>query len=142
MVAFIRLQVYLFDWPEFLLTESVDLLSEYLLRWDCRIDTACFDRDHKRATVLDKHGGIESQNSCLVRLGNVCKNDVHHRHKHAILLRMSCILDDRNDVCTLLRHVNEVTAGSLGKFNRINSASRANQVRDVRHSCTGSGSQV
>lgn len=110
MVAFIRLEVYFFDWPEFLLTESIDLLSEYLLRRDSRVNTACLNRDDKRAAVLDEHGGVESQDSCLVRLGNICENDVHHRHEHAILLRMSCVLDDRNDVRTLLGHVDEVTA--------------------------------
>ena len=70
------------------------------------------------------------------------ENAVDHGDEHAIFLGVSRVFDNRNDIGALLRHVDEVTAGTLGELDRVNGAGRANQVRDVRHSSAGSTAEV
>jgi len=37
--------------------------------------------------VLQEIMGIKTNNSCLIRLGNISKNHIHHSHQHTILNR-------------------------------------------------------
>lgn len=80
--------------------------------------------------------------SHLIRLGNVSKYSVHHAHKHAVLERVSRVLDDGNDVRAGLGHVNQVSAGTVRKLNRVHAPRRPCNVRDVRNSGAGGCAQV
>lgn len=70
----------------------------------------------------------------LVRLGDVGEYSVHHSNEHAVLERVSCILDDRDDVRTRLGHVDQVPSGAVGKFHRVNAARRPYDIGDMRNS--------
>lgn len=45
----------------------------------------------------------------LVRLCNICEDDIHHGHQHAVLGRMPGVLNDGDDIGPLLGHVDQVT---------------------------------
>ena len=142
VITLIRLEVDLLDRSESLLTERFDLLGENLLRRHGRVNAACLDRDAEVTTVLDEHGSVQTEDSSLIRLGNIRENAVDHGDEHAIFLGMSCVFDNRDDISALLSHVDEVTAGALGELNSVNGTGRANQVRDVGHSSAGSTTEV
>ncbi len=46
----------------------------------------------------------------LVGLCHVCKDGVHHWHEHPVLVRMSGVLDDWDNIGALLGHINEIAA--------------------------------
>ena len=45
---------------------------------------------------------IASHYTHLVRLGNVCEDNVNHADEHAVLVWVAGVFDDRDDVCALL----------------------------------------
>ena len=55
---------------------------------------------------------------------------------------MSRVLDDRDDVRSLLGHVDEVTAGSLREFDSVDGAGGTNEVRDVRNGSAGGATKI
>jgi predicted xylose isomerase-like sugar epimerase len=57
------------------------------------------------ASVLNEHSGIHSQNTGLIGLSNISEDNIDHRHEHSVLLGMSGILDNWDDVGALLSHV-------------------------------------
>lgn len=62
------------------------------------------------ASVLDEVGGIEAQDSSLIWLSNISENDVDHWEEHSIFLWMSSVLDDWDDVGSLLGHVDKISS--------------------------------
>ncbi len=60
------------------------------------------------SAVLEEVLSVERHNAGLVGLRHVGKDGVHHRHQHAILVRVSGVLNYRHDVCSLLGNVQQV----------------------------------
>lgn len=118
------------------------MCGEHLLWRLGRIDTRSLDGNDEVATVLNEHSGVETENTSLIGLGNISEDAVNHGHKHAVLLGVSCVLNDGDNVRSLLGHVDEVTAGSLREFDSIDGASGTNEVRHVRDGGTGSATEI
>ena len=51
--------------------------------------------------------------SHLVGLGHISEDTVHHRNQHPVLVRVSRVLDDGDNIGPLLRHVQQVAAGPM-----------------------------
>lgn len=83
------------------------------LRCNCAVNACCFDGNHKMTSVFDEHVCIVCENTGLIRLRNICKDDIDHRHKHAILLWMTGIFDDWHDVRAFLCHIDKITSNTL-----------------------------
>ena len=73
-------------------------------------DITHLNGDDKVSLVLQEVGGIDGDYSGLIRLCHISKYDVHHAKQHPILMGMSGILDDRDDISPLLGHIDEVSA--------------------------------
>lgn len=58
----------------------------------------------------------------LIRLRDISEYTVHHADQHAVLKRVSCILDDGNDVCAGFGHVDQVSSRSVGELDGVNAA--------------------
>lgn len=142
MVSFVWLEGDSLDWSEFLLLKLFDLGGVDDLWGESRINAGSLDGNDKVASVLDELGGVETENTSLIWLGNICEDNVDHWHKHSIFLWMSGVLDDWNDVGSLLGHVDEVSAGSLGELDGVDASLWANQVGDVGNGCSGSSTKV
>lgn len=89
--------------------------------------------------ILQKVLSIDGDNSGLIRLCHVSKYHIHHTYirsdsgivhcltastgqltdKHSVLVRVSGVFNDRNDVGTLLSHIDEVTARAMGELDSI-----------------------
>lgn len=48
---------------------------------------------------------VLGHNSGLVRLGNICKDDINHSYQESIVLRFSSIMNDRDNVSALFGHI-------------------------------------
>eukprot|EP00955_Chlamydomonas_euryale_P004875 52082-Chlamydomonas_euryale.AAC.9 len=110
MVALVRLQSDLLLGLELQLLQLLHLAREDRLGRGGRVNAARLDGDDKVAAVLQEVLCIEADNTGLVWLGDVGKDDVNHGDEHAVLLRVARVLDDRDDVGALLGHVDKVTA--------------------------------
>jgi len=78
---------------------------------------------------------IDPHDASLVGLRDIRENTVHHRDKHSVLQRMPRVFDNRDDVRSALRHVDEISSGTMAELNGVDAARRPHDVRDVRYSC-------
>jgi hypothetical protein len=62
------------------------------------VNAAGLDRDEKTTTLLQEELGVDTDNSGLIGLGNIGKDDIDHRQKHAVSHRLASVLNDRDDV--------------------------------------------
>ena len=85
--------------------ELGNFLSEDSLRCGGRVDTVGLDGDDDTATNLQEKTGVKTDNTSLIRLGNVGKDTINHADKHTVLEGMTGILYDRNDVCAVSGHI-------------------------------------
>jgi hypothetical protein len=86
--------------------------------------------------------GVDGNNTGLVRLGNIGKDDIDHGDNHAVAGRLAGILDDRDNVGSLGSHGDKVTARSGGELDGVDVASRANNVGNVRDGGTRGTTEV
>ena len=113
MISFVGLKSQLLNGSEFLLSQFLHLRSVDDLWRLSTVDTRGFNRNDKVSSVFNEHVGVESEDSCLIRLGNVCEDNIDHGHKHSVLLRMASIFDNWDHVGALLCHVDQVSADSV-----------------------------
>lgn len=74
------------------------------------------------ASVLEEVLGIDADNTGLVGLGNIGEDGVNHGHEHAVLERVSGILNNRDDVGSLLGSVDQITARTVGELDGVDHA--------------------
>lgn len=142
VVSFVGLQGDSLDWSEPLLLELLNLGGVDDLWGESGIDTGGLDGNHEMTAVLYELGGVEAKNTGLIWLCDIGEDDVDHWHEHSVLLGMSGILDDGDDVGPLLGHVHEVSTGTLGELNGVDASLWANKVGNMGHSSSGSASEV
>ena len=142
VVTLIRFQRDLLDRLEALLLHSLDLLCEHSLRGGCRVDAAGLDRDHAVPAHLQEVLCVDPHNAGLVGLGDIRKDGVDHRDEHPVLVGVTGVLDDGDDVGALLRHVEELTAGAVRKLNGVDSPGGPHEVGHVRDGGPRGGAEV
>jgi len=82
---------------------------------------------------------VESHNTSLVRLGDISKDNIDHADEHTVLVWVTSILDDGDDVTAFLGHFDEITTGAGAELDCIDKTFFADDVADVRH-CSSRGS--
>ena len=122
MISFVRLQRQLLQRFELLLAQLLHLGGEHGLCGRGGVDAAGLDGDHAVPARLQKVLRVDAHDTRLVRLRHVREDRVHHPHQHAVLQRVTRILDDRNDVRSRLRYVEKIAARTMRKFNGVDSA--------------------
>lgn len=87
------------------------------------------------SAVLQEVLGIQRDDTSLVRLGNVSEDCVNHSHEHSVLVWMTGVLDDRDDVGALLGDVDEIATGTMREFYGVDETLWTHDVTDVRDCC-------
>lgn len=77
------------------------------------------DRDDELTTILKEILAVMGDNSGLVPLSDISEDTIDHRNKHSVFEGLSGITNNRDNICSLLSHGNQVSAGSVGEFNSI-----------------------
>ena len=77
MITFIRLQSDLLNRLEPVLLQRLYFLSEYLLGWRCRVDTARLDGDNNMPSIFEEALSVVDYYPGLVGLCYVCEDDVY-----------------------------------------------------------------
>lgn len=142
MISLIRLKCNFLDGMEFLLSQCINLLCEHCFWRFCRVNAGSLDTYDKLTSILNELGSIQTQNSSLIGLSNICKDDINHRHQHSILLWMSGIFDDGDNISPLLGHVHQISARSFREFDGVYSSGRTDQIGDVGNSGTRCSSEI
>lgn len=86
-------------------------------------------------TVLQEVLSVDSQNTGLIGLSNVLEDNVDHRDQHSVLLRVSGVLNNGDNVGSLLGNFNEITTATVRQLNGVDSAfletnRKSDQTRD------------
>lgn len=131
VVSLERLQRKLLLGLDALFPKLDNLAREDLLRRRCAVDTVRLDGDHDTAANLQELMRIETDDTCLIWLCNVGEDAVDHADEHAVLERVPGVFDDRDDVCAVCGHVDQIAAGAVGEFDSEDCAGRANDIGDV-----------
>lgn len=85
---------------------------------------------------------IKTNNTGLIGLSNIGKDAVNHANQHAVLERVTGILNDGDDVCAVGSHVDEITAGAVGELDSEDGTLGADNVSNVGHTGSGGGTEV
>jgi len=86
--------------------------------------------------------GVETDDTGLVGLGNIGEDAVDHADEHAVLERVTGILNNGDDVGTVGGHVDEISAGTVGELDGVDGSGRANNVGNVRDGSTRGSTEV
>lgn len=108
MVSLVGLQCQLFPRLEVGLLQLLDFSSVDGFWNGRRVDTGSLDGDDGISTILEEVRSIEGYDTGLVWLGYVGKDGVDHGEQQPVLLRMTSVFDDGDDICSLLGHTNEI----------------------------------
>ena len=142
MVSFVWFKRDSLDWSEFLFLKLLDFGSVDDLWGLGGVDARSLDGNDEMASVLHEVGGVETEDSSLIWLGDISEDNVNHWHEHSVFLWMSSVLNNWNDIGSLLGHVDQVSAGSLGELNSVHATGWSNQISNVGNSGSGSSSNI
>ena len=120
----------------------LNLGGEDLGRRGRAVNAVCLDGDENTASDLKEPVGVHGDNTSLVRLGNIGKDDIDHGDNHAVTSRLTGVFDDGDNVGSLRGHADQVTARSGRELDGINITGWANNIGNVRDRGTGSSTEV
>lgn len=110
--------------------------------WCRRVDTVGLDGDDDSTAVLQEVVGVQSNDTRLIGLSDIGENDIDHLDEHSVFLRVTSVLDNGDNVGSLLGHTDEITAGSVGELDGVDDTFGADNVGNVGDGRSGSGTEV
>lgn len=142
VISLERLQGKLLLGLDALLPKLLDLASEDGLGRGSGVDTAGLDGDHDTTTNLEELVGVETDNTGLIGLGNVGEDTVDHADEHAVLERVTGVLNDGDNVGAVGGHVDKVSARTVGEFDGEDGTGRTDDIGNVRDGSTRGSTEV
>lgn len=142
VVSLIRFKSKLFLGLDTLLPHIVNFTGKHLGRRRRRVDTVGLDGNDDGAAVLEEVVGVEGDDTRLVGLGDVGEDDVDHLDEHSVFLRVSGVVDDGDDVGSLLGHTDQLSTGTVREFDGVDDTVGADNVRDVGDGRARGGTEV
>lgn len=85
------------------------------------------------SSVLEEVVSVQSDDTGLIRLSNIGEHDIDHGEEHSVLVGVTGILNDRDNVGSLLGHVDEITTRSVRELYSVNSSFGTNDIGNVRY---------
>jgi hypothetical protein len=124
-----------------------------------RVDTVGLDGDDNTTTDLEEETScdtlavklkreemgrhtIQANNTGLIGLRNIGEDAINHADEHAVLERVTSVLDNWDDVCAVRGHVDQITSRAVGKLDSEDGSLGSNDISDVRHGGTGRGTEI
>lgn len=105
--------------------------SANLANTSCSAPQTHLDGNNNVAALFQEHVGVHGNDTSLVGLRNIRKHSVDHANEHPVLLRVPCVLDNRDNVRPLLGNVDKVTARTVREFDGVDETGGSDNVRDV-----------
>lgn len=142
VVTLERLEGQLLLGLNLLLAHLLDLLSEHNLGLGCAVNTVGLDGDNDTTSILEEHVGVQSDNTGLIGLGNIGKDDIDHGDEHTVTERVTGILNNGDDVGTVSGHADQITARAVRELDGVDVTSGSDNISDVRNGGTGGSTDV
>lgn len=142
MVALKGFQGQLFERLDTLFAQLLHLSGEDGFGSSSAVDAVGFDADDDAAADFEEEVGVEADDARLVGLGHVREDDVNHAEEHAIAERVTRVFDDGDDVGAMRRHVDQISAGSMGEFHGEDYACRSNDVGNMGDRSARRGAEI
>lgn len=142
VVSLERLEGKLLLGLDALLPELDNLSGEDGLGGGSGIDTVGLDGNDNTTSDLEEQVCVETDNTGLIGLSHIGKDAVDHTDKHAVLERVTGILDDGDDVCAVGGHVDQITTGTVRKLDGVDGTGRTDNIGDVRDGSSRGGTEV
>ena len=142
VISFVRFKCKLFLRLNSFFLKLLDFTSKDSGSIDCRINTGGLDRNNNVSIILQKVVSVQCDNTGLIGLCNISKDNIDHRDKHTVLLRMTSIFDDRNNISSLLCHIDQITTGSVREFDSIHSTFRTNNISNMGNGSTRGSTEI
>lgn len=142
MVTFERLKGQLLPRLYSLVSHLLDFLGEHNLRLGRTVDTVGLNTDNATTLTLEEHVRIETDDTGLVRLGNIGEDCVDHGDKHTVAERVSGILDNGDNVGAVGGHANQVTTRTVGELNGVDVSGGSDNISDVTDRGTAGSTEV
>lgn len=114
-----------------LCSHLLDLVGKDLSGRRSAVDTVGLDGDEDTTANLEEPVGVHGDDTGLVGLGNIGKDDIDHGDNHAVAGRLTGILNNGDDVGSLGSHGDEITAGSRRELDGVDVAGGTDKVGDV-----------
>ena len=86
--------------------------------------------------------GVETDDTGLIGLGNVGEDAVDHADEHAVLERVTGVLNDGDNVGAVGGHVDKISAGTVGELDSEDGTSRTDDIGNVRDGSTRGSTEV
>lgn len=131
MVSLVWLKCQLLQRLQLVGLQLLHLSSEHSFRLGGRVDARRLDRDDIVTAILQEMMRIERNNTRLIGLCNVGEHAVDHSDQHAILVWMTGVFDDRNDVRSLLCDIDQIATGTMREFHSVDETLGTDNVADV-----------
>lgn len=109
----------------------LDFAGEDLSSGGRRVDTVGLDGDEDTTTDFEEPVGVHGNNTGLIRLGNIGKDNIDHGDNHAVAGGLTGILDNGDNIGALRGHGNEVAARAGRELDSVDVTCRANEIGDV-----------
>jgi hypothetical protein len=103
------------------LLQLSNLLGKDDFRGSSRVDAVSFNGDQEVTSVLQEVLSVDSQNTGLIGLSNVLEDNVDHRDQHSVLLRVSGVLNNGDNVGSLLGNFDKITTATVRQLNGVDS---------------------
>lgn len=119
-----------------------NFLGENGLGGGSRVDTIGLDGDDDTTANLQEETGVKTDDTGLIRLGDIGEDAVDHADKHTVLEGVTGILDNGDDVCAVGGHVDQITTRAVGELDGEDGSLGANDVSNVGDGGTGGSTEV
>jgi hypothetical protein len=123
-------------------THLLDLSGEDLSGGSGTVNTVGLDGDKNTTVDLEEPVGVHGDDTGLIGLGNIGKDDVDHGDDHAVTGRLTGILNNGDNVGSLGGHGDKITARSGRELDGVDVAGRSDNVSDVRDGSTRGTTEV
>lgn len=106
------------------------------------VNTVGLDTDESTTAGLEEKMGVETDNTGLVGLGNIGKDDIDHANKHAVAEWVTGVIDNGDNVGTVGGHADQVTTGAVGELDGVDSSGRSDNISDVADGGTAGSAEI
>jgi hypothetical protein len=120
----------------------LDLGSEDLGGGSGTVDTVGLDGDKDTTADLEEPVGVHGDDTGLIGLGNIGKDNVDHGDDHAVTSGLTGVLNNGDNVGSLGSHGDEITTGSGRELDGVDVAGRSDNVGNVRDGSTRGTTEV
>ena len=85
---------------------------------------------------------VVGNNSGLIRLGDISEDNVDKSDQESIVVGLTSVVDDWDNVGSLLRHIDKISSNSVRELDSVNDSLSSHNIRNMGNSGARSATEV